>query len=107
MFSAAVGHSEDTDATAVANELADRCRAQLGEASPKAGLLFAAIDLDHQGLLVQLDRRGHGLALIGWTPAGWRSAGMGTGVCTANLCVLPRHNVTYPTGIITPTQHKL
>jgi|SRR5688572_3742805 hypothetical protein len=99
MFSAAVGHSEDTDATAVANELVDRCRAQLGEASPKAGLLFAAIDLDHQALLDQIDRRVPGLELIGCTTDGEMSSEMGFREDSATLMLFASDTVDLTTGV--------
>ena len=99
MFSAAVGHSEDTDATAVANELVDRCTAQLGGAPPKAGLLFAAIDFDHQALLDQIDRRIPGLELIGCTTDGEISSEMGFREDSATLMLFASDTVDLTTGV--------
>jgi hypothetical protein len=99
MFSAAVGHSEDTEATAVANELVDRCIAQLGTVVPKAGLLFAAIDFDHQELLDQIDRRLPGLELIGCTTAGELSSEMGFREDSATLILLASDTVDLTTGV--------
>ena len=51
MLTAVVGHSEDTDPTAVADEVLEQCRVKLGDTPARAGLLFAAIDFDHQVIL--------------------------------------------------------
>ena len=99
MFSAAVGHSEDTEATAVANELVDRCISQLGSAPPKAGLLFAAIDFDHQALLDQIDRRLPGLELIGCTTDGELSSEMGFREDSATLILFASDTVDLTTGV--------
>jgi hypothetical protein len=99
MFSAAVGHSEDTDATAVANELVDRCTKQLGDAPAKAGLLFAAIDFDHQELLDQIDRRVPGLELIGCTTDGELSSEIGFREDSATLILFASDTVDLTTGV--------
>ncbi len=56
MLSAVVGHSEETDAHAVAEEVLEQCRARLGSTPARAGLLFAGIDFDHQVLLDAINR---------------------------------------------------
>ena len=70
MFSAVVGHSEDTDTKAVAQEILDQCRKSLGDTPARAGLLFAAIDFDHQLLLDEINDALPGIELIGCTTDG-------------------------------------
>jgi hypothetical protein len=99
MFSAGVGHSEDTDAMAVADELVDQCTTHLGETQAKAGLLFAAIDFDHQALLDQIDRRVPGLELIGCTTDGELSSEMGFREDSATLILFASDTVDLTTGV--------
>jgi hypothetical protein len=56
MFTAVVGHSEDLDAGVAAEEVLAQCREKLKGTTPTAGLLFAAIDFDHQVLLNEIKR---------------------------------------------------
>ena len=70
MLTAVVGHSEETDPAAVAAEVLAQCRAKLGSTPVKAGLLFAAIDFDHQVILDAISRCYPGLELIGCTTDG-------------------------------------
>ena len=48
MFTAVVGHSEDLDSLAAAEDVLAQCKAGLDGRTPTAGLLFSAIDFDHQ-----------------------------------------------------------
>ena len=56
MFSAVVGHSEEADAAEAVEEILQQCRGRLAGSAPKAGLLFAAIDFDHQTMLCDITR---------------------------------------------------
>ncbi|MGB3294932.1 MAG: FIST C-terminal domain-containing protein [Phormidesmis sp.] len=70
MFKAAVGHSDDPDATAASREILAQCRDQLGGECPQAGLLFAAPDFEHGLILQAITRQFPGIALIGGTSDG-------------------------------------
>jgi hypothetical protein len=61
MFTAVVGHSEDLDGAAAAAEVLAQCRRRLNGTVPTAGLLFAAIDFDHQLLITW-----HTLSTASW-----------------------------------------
>ena len=56
MFSSVVGHSEEPDADAAVEEIVQQCKSRLNGTVPSAGLLFAAIDFDHQALLSEITR---------------------------------------------------
>jgi hypothetical protein len=77
MLSAVVGHSEEPDARGVPNEVVQQCGARLGSTSPRAGLLFAGIDFDHQLILDAINRRYPHIELIGCTTDGEVSSELG------------------------------
>jgi hypothetical protein len=77
MFTAVVGHSEDLDTLAAANEILAQCRSKLKGTVPRAGLLFAAIDFDHQVLLDEINRHYPGIQLIGCSTDGEISSDLG------------------------------
>jgi len=66
----AVGHSEDVDAEDAAREVLAQCRGTLGDRSPQAGLLFAAVDMEHAEMLEAIHEAYPDLALIGCTTDG-------------------------------------
>lgn len=70
MLDMAVGHSEDVDAADAAHEVMAQCREALGERVPQAGLLFAAMDLEHAEMLEVIHEAYPDLALIGCTTDG-------------------------------------
>lgn len=77
MFFAVVGHSEDIDADGALEELTGQCRAELGDRTPKAGILFAAIDMDHDLILQGVCDAWPGIELIGCTTDGEMSSQLG------------------------------
>ena len=79
MFSAVVGHSEEADAAAAVEEIVQQCRGRLAGSAPKAGLLFAAIDFDHQTMLCDITQAFPGMALIGCSTDGEISRSWGSG----------------------------
>jgi hypothetical protein len=99
MFSAVVGHSEDTDAKAVAEEILGQCRSKLGDTKPQAGLLFAAMDLDHQQLLDEIGDALPGIDLIGCTTDGELSSeGFGQDSVTLMLFASDTADITSGVG---------
>ena len=70
MLTVAVGQSNDIDATAAAAEVTRQCERALGGRSPRAGLIFASIDLEHERVLEALARAFPEACWIGCTTDG-------------------------------------
>ena len=66
----AVAHSEQPDSVVAANELVQTCVDKLGGDQAIGGMLFAAIDYDHQVLLDKICDAFPNIALIGCTTDG-------------------------------------
>ncbi len=99
MFSAVVGHSEEADAEAAVEEIVQQCRARLDGTVPSAGLLFAAIDFDHQVLLCEITRAFPGMALIGCTTDGEISSELGFREDSATLILFASDTVDITSGV--------
>ena len=99
MLTAVVGHSEETDPTAVADEVLEQCRAKLGSTPARAGLLFAAIDFDHQVILDAISRRYPDLELIGCTTDGEVSSELGFCEDSATLILFASDTVDITAGV--------
>jgi hypothetical protein len=99
MFSAFVGHSEEGDAEGAAAELVRQCRAGLDGAVPNAGLLFAAIDLDHEALVCAVTRAFPGIALIGCTTDGEISSELGFREDSTTLMLLVSDTIDITSGV--------
>jgi hypothetical protein len=70
MFRMAVGHSDDIDIEAAVATVLDECEAALAGATPRAGLLYVAWDIDHGPVVDAVRARFPGIELIGATSAG-------------------------------------
>ena len=99
MLTAVVGHSEETDPAAVADEVLEQCRAKLGGTPARAGLLFAAIDFDHQVILDAIGRCYPGLELIGCTTDGEVSSELGFCEDSATLILFASDTVDITAGV--------
>jgi len=99
MLSAVVGHSEETDAHAVADEVLEQCGAKLGSTRARAGLLFAGIDFEHQVLLDAINRRYPGIELIGCTTDGEISSELGFREDSATLILFASDTVDMTSGV--------
>src|SRR6476661_9951452 len=99
MFTAVVGHSEDLDAGAAAAEVTTQCRAKLNGTVPTAGLLFAAIDYDHQLLLDAINRQLPDLELIGCTTDGEISSELGFREDSVTLILFVSDRVDITSGV--------
>jgi hypothetical protein len=77
MLKLAVGHSNDPDSQFAVAEVVEQIRTALGGSSPKAGLLFAAIDFDHPLVLDQIVAAFPEIELIGGTTDGEMSSVLG------------------------------
>jgi hypothetical protein len=99
MLTAVVGHSEDPDASALAEEVLEQCQTRLGGRPARAGLLFAGIDLDHQVILDAINRRYPGLELIGCTTDGEISSELGFREDSATLILFSSDKVDITSGV--------
>ncbi len=70
MLKVAVGHSDDPDSKSAIAEIIDQCKTTLEGLPPQAGILFAAIDCDHELILQQIDQAFPNLELVGCTTDG-------------------------------------
>ena len=77
MFRMAVGHSDDIDFDAALNAVLEQCEAALAGATPKAALLLAAWDLDHQRAVDAIRARYPGIQLAGTSTGGEMSSVIG------------------------------
>ena len=99
MFTAVVGHSEDLDAGAAACEVLAQCRAKLKGVAPTAGVLFAAIDFDHQVLLDEINRQVPGIQLIGCSTDGEISSELGFREDSVSLILFVSDTVDITAGV--------
>lgn len=70
MLTQVVVHTPDPDAAAASAELIAQARQQFGDRDPHAGLLFMAMDLDHETIVDALHGAFPDLSLIGCTTDG-------------------------------------
>jgi hypothetical protein len=69
-FHVAIAQSDDVDEEDAITEVLDACAEQLGDRVPKAGLLFVAIDYEHEIILAAIQERYPGVQIIGGTSDG-------------------------------------
>jgi hypothetical protein len=77
MLKIAVGHSNDPDSTEAVDEAIQQCLDSLAGEIPQAGILFAAIDFEHELVLNQINATFPDLELIGGTTDGEVSSVLG------------------------------
>lgn len=70
MLKVAVGHSNDPDSLEAVNEVLAQCQSALAGETPQAGLLFAALDFDHDLVLKRINQVFPQIELIGGTTDG-------------------------------------
>ncbi len=99
MLSVAVGHSYDPDAAEAIAEILEQCEEQLQGSIPQAGLLFAAIDFEHQILLDLIMERYPALELIGGTTDGELSSLEGFQQDSVSLTLFAADNVQIQAGV--------
>ena len=99
MFRMAVGHSDDIDLDAALTQVFAECDAALAGATPKAGIVFGAWDIDHEALVNAI--RGHypGIELVGATTAGEMSSVIGFSEDSVALAVFAADSVDITGGI--------
>jgi hypothetical protein len=77
MLKVTVGHSNDPDSLEAAQEVLAQCQTSLESLQPQAGILFAAIDFEHQLILDCINAAFPGIELIGGTTDGEMSSILG------------------------------
>lgn len=70
MFKVVVGHSNDPDSVEAVAEILEQCLESLAGITPQAGILFAALDFEHNLILQQIYTQFPNLELIGGTTDG-------------------------------------
>ena len=94
-----VGHSEDVDSADAIQEVLDTCSQQLGGATPQAGILFSALDHDHQALVDGIMDRYPDLELIGATTDGEVSSTLGFAENSVTLMLFNSERVSFAAGV--------
>lgn len=77
MLKIAVGHSDGPDSLEAAHDVLEQCQTSLGGKKPQAGILFAAIDFDHQLILNCINEAFPDIELISGTTDGEVSSVLG------------------------------
>lgn len=95
----AVGHSDDIDIDSALETVFAECDAALAGASPKAGWLLAAWDVDHQRAVDAVRARYPGIALAGSSTAGEMSSVMGFQQDSIELAVFASDSVDITVGL--------
>jgi hypothetical protein len=70
MLRCAIGHSNDPDSRMAIAEAINECIDSLAGITPQAGVLFTAIDFEHELILKKIQDAFPGIALIGGTTNG-------------------------------------
>jgi hypothetical protein len=99
MFRMAVGHSDDIDVDAALEAVFAECDAALAGATPKAGLLLAAWEADHQVLVDAVRRRYPGVELAGSSTAGEMSSVLGFQQDSIELALFASDTVDITCGL--------
>ena len=99
MFRMAVGHSDDIDLDAALETVFAECDAALTGATPKAGWLLAAWEVDHQTAVDAVRARYPGIALAGSSTAGEMSPVMGFQQDSLELALFASDTVDITVGM--------
>jgi len=99
MLKLAVGHSDDPDSLAAISEVLSQVSTQLSGMPPSAGLLFAAIDFEHETILQKIDEAFPDIELIGGTTEGEMSSRLGFEQDSLTLIVFCSKTITISAGI--------
>ena len=99
MLKIAIGQGEDIDAHSAIETAMDRCRAQLEELTPQAGIVFSNIDFDHQPILDAIHEKFGEIELIGCTTGGGFSSDMGFSDDAVNLILFHSDTIEIKAGI--------
>ena len=99
MLKLAVGHSNDPESLPAIAEVLEQIKSQLSGALPQAGILFSAIDFEHERILQEIDSAFPGIELIGGTTEGEMSSVLGFEQDSITLMVFCSKVVSISAGI--------
>ncbi len=99
MFKVGIGQAEDIDTLRAVNVAVTRCKKQMGEYIPQAGIVFAGIEFDHPQMLAEIYRNFPGIELVGCTTAGEISSDFGFSDDSINLMVLYSDTLEFKAGV--------
>src|SRR5271169_6249038 len=99
MFFTVVAQSDDIDTEGALADILAQCREKLGDREPKAGLVFSAIDLEHDQVLDGILNAWPGLELIGCTTAGEMSSALGYRDDSVALVLFGSDSIEFASGI--------
>ena len=99
MLKLAVGHSSDPDSLSAIAEVLAQIRSQLSGILPTAGILFAAIDFEHEQILQCINETFPDIELIGGTTEGEMSSVLGFQQDSLTLMAFCSDTITISAGI--------
>ncbi|BAY13621.1 FIST signal transduction protein [Calothrix sp. NIES-2098] len=99
MLKVVVGHSEDPDSQSAITEILEQCVNDLAGFIPQAGILFAAIDFDHQLILKEIHQIFPDIDLIGCTTDGEASSVLGFQQDSLTLMLFSSDTVEIHAGV--------
>lgn len=99
MLKVAVGHSNDPDSLEAIQDVLEQCHADLGTHQPQAGLLFAAVDFDHELILQHIHQVFPDLELIGGTTDGELSSVLEFQQDSLTLMLLSSNDIEIRAGV--------
>ncbi len=106
-FSSVVAQSTELDSLTAVNELIKKCDFQLGNQKPKAGIIYAGIDVDHQLVVNKLCDKWPDLELIGCTTDGEYSSDGGYAEDSLVLTLFISEEIEIVSGFIDNTATNL
>ena len=99
MLKIAIGQGEDIDAHSAIETAIARCRIQLKDLPPQAGIVFSDIDFDHQSILDAIHHQFGEIELIGCTTGGGFSSDMGFSDDAVTLILFYSDTIQIKAGI--------
>jgi serine phosphatase RsbU (regulator of sigma subunit) len=99
MFKVAIGQGEDVDTRSAINRAVSRCKRQLQDLSPQAGILFSGVDFNHELVLKEIGRAFPNIDLVGCTTGGEFSSDYGFSDDSINLVLFASDSIKIGAGI--------
>ena len=99
MLKVFVGHSEDPDSQEAIEEILEECKESLENITPQAGILFAAIDFDHELILQEINQVFPNIELIGCTTDGEISSILGFQQDSLSLMLFSSDTINIHAGV--------
>ena len=99
MLRIGIAQAEDLDTLSAVQSVISKCRRQLRELNPQAGIVFAGIEFNHKEMLAEILRSFPGLELVGCTTAGELSSEYGFSDDSINLMVLHSDTIEIKAGV--------